>query len=288
MQSMTAFATEALETDLGRLTCEIKSVNQRFLDITIKCPDFLRSAEHAIRKSIENTLSRGKVLVFLNFYPGESTSLTELKVNHALLDQLRHCVTDINKTLGTADVLQLPHFMKWPDVIIQAPADTSQLQSATLQLMEQALSSLVDSRQREGAAMQQVLADKLETLTTITASIREEVPTINQYLYDKLQQRLADLDIDAQPERFEQELALQLQKIDIAEELDRLDAHIAEFIRVLSLDEPVGRRMDFLMQELNREANTIASKSAAVSTSKAGVELKVVIEQMREQIQNIE
>jgi uncharacterized protein (TIGR00255 family) len=288
MQSMTAFAAEALETDLGRLTCEIKSVNQRFLDITIKCPDFLRSAEHAIRKSIENTLSRGKVLVFLNFYPGESTSLTELKVNHALLDQLRHCVTDINKTLGTADVLQLPHFMKWPDVIIQAPADTSQLQSATLQLMEQALSSLVDSRQREGTAMQQVLADKLETLTTITASIREEVPTINQYLYDKLQQRLADLDIDAQPERFEQELALQLQKIDIAEELDRLDAHVAEFKRVLTLDEPVGRRMDFLMQELNREANTIASKSAAISTSKAGVELKVVIEQMREQIQNIE
>lgn len=288
MQSMTAFAAETIETDLGKLTCEIKSVNQRFLDITIKCPDFLRSAEHAIRKSIENTLSRGKVLVLLNFYPGESTSLTELKVNHALLDQLRHCVTEINKTLGTADVLQLPHFMKWPDVIIQAPTDTSQLQSATLQLMEQALSSLVDSRQREGAAMQQVLADKLETLSTITASIREDVPTINQYLYDKLQQRLADLDIDAQPERFEQELALQLQKIDIAEELDRLDAHVAEFKRVLTLDEPVGRRMDFLMQELNREANTIASKSAAVSTSKAGVELKVVIEQMREQIQNIE
>lgn len=288
MQSMTAFAADAVETDLGRLTCEIKSVNQRFLDITIKCPDFLRSAEHAIRKSIENTLSRGKVLVFLNFYPGESTSLTELKVNHALLDQLRHCVTDINKTLGTADVLQLPHFMKWPDVIIQEPADTSQLQSATMQLMQQALESLVDSRQREGAAMQQVLADKLESLATITASIREEVPTINQYLYDKLQQRLADIDIDVQPERFEQELALQLQKIDIAEELDRLDAHVIEFKRVLTLDEPVGRRMDFLMQELNREANTIASKSAAVSTSKAGVELKVVIEQMREQIQNIE
>lgn len=285
---MTAFAAEAEETDLGRLTCEIKSVNQRFLDITIKCPDFLRSAEHAIRKSIESTLTRGKVLVFLNFYPGESTSLTELKVNHALLDQLQHCVKDINKTLGTADVLQLPHFMKWPDVIIQAPADTSQLQSATLHLMQKALASLVDSRQREGAAMQQVLANKLTSLTTITTSIRKEIPAINQHLYDKLQQRLADLDIDAQPERFEQELALQLQKIDIAEELDRLDAHIVEFERVLTLDEPVGRRMDFLMQELNREANTIASKSAAVSTSKAGVEMKVVIEQMREQIQNIE
>ncbi len=288
MQSMTAFAADAVETDLGRLTCEIKSVNQRFLDITIKCPDFLRSAEHGIRKSIEKTLTRGKVLVFLNFYPGESTTLTELKVNHALLNQLQHCVTDINKTLGTADVLQLPHFMQWPDVIIQEPADTSQLQSATLELMQQALTKLVDARQREGAAMQQVLCDKLETLTTITTSIREEVPAINQYLHDRLQQRLADLDIETQPERFEQELALQLQKIDITEELDRLDAHIAEFKRVLDLDEPVGRRMDFLMQELNREANTIASKSAAVSTSKSGVELKVVIEQMREQIQNIE
>jgi uncharacterized protein (TIGR00255 family) len=288
MQSMTAFAAEAIETDLGRLTCEIKSVNQRFLDITIKCPDFLRAAEHQLRKTIEKNLARGKVLVFLNFYPGESVSLNQLKVNHALIEQLQHCVTDINKTLGTADVMQLPHFMRWPDVIIQEPADTSQLQSATLTLMQQTLASLIDSRQREGAAMQQVLADKLTTLTAITQSIRQDVPAINQYLYDKLQQRLADLDIDTQPERFEQELALQLQKIDIAEELDRLDAHIQEFERVLALDEPVGRRMDFLMQELNREANTIASKSAASSTSKAGVELKVVIEQMREQIQNIE
>lgn len=288
MQSMTAFAAESVETDLGKLTCEIKSVNQRFLDITIKCPDFLRAAEHTIRKAIEKILTRGKVLVFLNFYPGESTSLTELKVNHALLNQLQHCVTDINKTLGTADVLQLPHFIKWPDVIIQEPADTSQLHATTLTLMQQTLTALVDSRQREGAAMHQVLADKLETLTTITTSIREHIPGINQHLHDKLQQRLADLDLNVQPERFEQELALQLQKIDIAEELDRLDAHVTEFNRVLNLDEPVGRRMDFLMQELNREANTIASKSAAVSTSKAGVELKVVIEQMREQIQNIE
>ena len=288
MQSMTAFAAEAIETDLGRLTCEIKTVNQRFLDITIKCPDFLRAAEHQLRKTIEKKLARGKVLVFLNFYPGESVSLNQLKVNHALLDQLQHCVTDINKTLGTADVLQLPHFMRWPDVIIQEPTDTSQLHSATLTLMQQTLASLIDSRQREGAAMQQVLVDKLSTLTAITHSIREDIPAINQYLYDKLHQRLADLDIDTQPERFEQELTLQLQKIDIAEELDRLDAHIVEFERVLELDEPVGRRMDFLMQELNREANTIASKSAAASTSKAGVELKVVIEQMREQIQNIE
>lgn len=285
---MTAFAAETIETDLGKLTCEIKSVNQRFLDITIKCPDFLRSAEHAIRKIIEKTLTRGKVLVFLNFYPGESVSLTELKVNHALLSQLQHCVSDINKTLGTADVLQLPHFMQWPDVIIQEPTDTSQLQSATLELMKQTLNSLVASRQREGAAMQQVFADKLASLTTITDAIKEDIPAINQYLYDKLHQRLSDLDIEAQPERFEQELAFQLQKIDIAEELDRLDAHISEFKRVLNLDEPVGRRMDFLMQELNREANTIASKSASASTSKAGIELKVVIEQMREQIQNIE
>ncbi len=288
MQSMTAFAAQSFDTDLGRLTCEIKSVNQRFLDITIKCPDFLRSAEHALRKTIEKNLARGKVLVFLNFYPGESMALNRLKVNHALLDQLQHCVTDINKTLGTADVLQLPHFMQWPDVIIEEPADTSQLQSATHALMEQTLAELVASRQREGRAMHTVLTDKLAQLTSITADIRKQVPAINQCLYDKMQQRLADLDIQAQPERFEQELAFQLQKIDIAEELDRLDAHITEFQRVLELNEPVGRRMDFLMQELNREANTIASKSASVTTSKAGIELKVVIEQMREQIQNIE
>lgn len=288
MQSMTAFAAQAVETDLGRLTCEIKSVNQRFLDITIKCPDFLRAAEHNLRKSIEKTLARGKVLVFINFYPSDQVALTELKVNHALLAQLQSCVTDINQTLGTADSLQLPHFMRWPDVIIQEPADTSQLQTAAVSLIEQTIADLVDSRQREGAAMQAVLADKLAQLADITHNIRSYVPDINQQLADKMRIRLADLDIDAQPERFEQELALHLQKIDITEELDRLDAHVAEFERILTLQEPTGRRMDFLMQELNREANTIGSKSAAMTTSNASVDLKVVIEQMREQIQNIE
>lgn len=136
--------------------------------------------------------------------------------------------------------------------------------------------------------MRSVLADKLTQLVEITQSIRTFVPEINQQLADKMKTRLAELDIEAQPERFEQELALQLQKVDIVEELDRLDAHVAEFERILTLDEPSGRRMDFLMQELNREANTIGSKSAAMTTSNASIDLKVVIEQMREQIQNIE
>ncbi|KAA3650970.1 MAG: YicC family protein [Proteobacteria bacterium] len=288
MQSMTAFAAETVETELGRLSCEIKSVNQRFLDITIKCPDFLRTAEHELRKTIETNLARGKVLVFINFYPNDQVALTEMKVNHALLSQLQSCVADINDTLGTTESLQLPHFMRWPDVIIQEPADTSQLQTAALALINQTITALLASRKREGAAMQAVLADKLKQLKKITADIRTFVPAINQQLVDKMKARLADLDIEAQPERFEQELAIQLQKVDIAEELDRLDAHVAEFERMLTLSEPSGRRMDFLMQELNREANTIGSKSAAMTTSNASIDLKVVIEQMREQIQNIE
>lgn len=288
MQSMTAFAAESVETELGRLTCEIKSVNQRFLDITIRCPDFLRAAEHGLRKAIEKTLARGKVLVFINFYPSDQVTLTELKVNHALLAQLQTCVSDINKTLGTTESLHLQNYMRWPDVIIQEPADTSKLQSAAAALIDQTIASLIDSRKREGAAMRSVLADKLTQLVEITQSIRTFVPEINQQLADKMKTRLAELDIEAQPERFEQELALQLQKVDIVEELDRLDAHVAEFERILTLDEPSGRRMDFLMQELNREANTIGSKSAAMTTSNASIDLKVVIEQMREQIQNIE
>lgn len=288
MQSMTAFASHEVENSLGKLTCEIRSVNQRFLDLTIKCPDFLRAAETQFRKSFNQNLSRGKVSVFIKFFPNESVSLTQLSVNKALLNQLLKSAETISQDCGLNNNMGTAQFMNWPDVIVQQPADTSELNAAAIQLVDESIQLLIESRTREGDAMHAVLKEKANSIKQLNAEIRTFVPTINQSLSQKLRDKLADLKVDVNPERFEQELAIQLQKIDITEELDRLDAHVIELNRVLSLKEPVGRRLDFLIQELNRESNTIGSKSASITTSNASIDLKVAIEQMREQIQNIE
>ena len=288
MQSMTAFASHEVENNLGKLTCEIRSVNQRFLDLTIKCPDFLRAAETQFRKSFNKHLSRGKVTVFIKFFPNESVSLTKLSVNNALLKQLIESASSISSEYSLDNNMSTSHYMNWPDIIVQQPTDTSELNAAAIQMVDQSIQLLIQSRSREGAAMHAVLKDKSHNIEQLTAEIRNLVPAINQSLSQKLKDKLADLNVEVNPERFEQELAIQLQKIDITEELDRLDAHVIELNRVLSLKEPVGRRLDFLIQELNRESNTIGSKSASITTSNASIDLKVTIEQMREQIQNIE
>ncbi len=288
MQSMTAFASHEVENNLGKLTCEIRSVNQRFLDLTIKCPDFLRAAETQFRKSFNQHLSRGKVTVFIKFFPNESVSLTQLSVNKALLKQLIDSASTISDDYSLENNMSTSQYMNWPDIIVQQPTDTSELNDAAIKMVDESIQFLIQARSREGAAMHAVLKDKSQTIAQLTTEIRNFAPTINQSLSQKLKDKLADLKVDVNPERFEQELAMQLQKIDITEELDRLDAHVVELNRVLSLKEPVGRRLDFLIQELNRESNTIGSKSASITTSNASIDLKVTIEQMREQIQNIE
>ncbi len=288
MQSMTAFASHEVENKLGRLTCEIRSVNQRFLDLSIKCPDFLRSAETQIRKSFNQKLSRGKVSVFIRFFPQDDISLTNLSVNKALLNQLIDCASEMHRTYQLKDNMGISQYMNWADVIVQQPTDTSALRTMAVELVNDSIDQLIESREREGAAMKTILEDKAKLIDQQIQAIRQHVPEINQSLAQKMQNKLDELQIDVNPERFEQELALQLQKIDIAEELDRLDAHVTELKRVLNLNEPVGRRLDFLAQEFNRESNTIGSKSASITTSNASIELKVAIEQMREQIQNIE
>ena len=285
---MTAFASHEVDTPAGKLTCEIRSVNQRFLDLTIKCPDFLRAAENQFRKTFNQQLTRGKVSAFIKFFPDENTSLTQLSVNQALLTQLVAQADKIANNYQLTNDLSTSHYMTWPDVIVQQPADTSSLHQSAIDLVTDSVQKLLESRAREGAEMKAVLQQKTDLIISLTDTIRTHVPAINKHLSDKLKNKLAELDVEVNPERFEQELAMQLQKIDITEELDRLDAHTKEFNRVLQLDEPVGRRLDFLVQELTREANTIGSKSASINTSNASIDLKVAIEQMREQIQNIE
>jgi uncharacterized protein (TIGR00255 family) len=288
MQSMTAFASHEVDNKLGKLTCEIRSVNQRFLELTIKCPDFLRASENTFRKLFNQHMSRGKVSVFIRFYPNDSISLTDLNVNQALVQQLLSCASQIEEKFKMNNNLGVSQLMNWPDVVVQKPSDTSELNLASIQLVETSIAQMIESRKREGSEMQNVLQSKVELIDSLTQEIRSYVPEINKQLADKLRTKLADFNVEVNPERFEQELAIQLQKIDITEELDRLDAHVKEFGRVLHLDEPIGRRLDFLVQELNRESNTIGSKSASIKTSNASIDLKVAIEQMREQIQNIE
>lgn len=288
MQSMTAFASHEAENNLGKLTCEIRSVNQRFLELSIKCPDFLRASENALRKLFSQSISRGKVSVFIRFYPNDDTNLTELTVNHALVKQLNTCAASIEEQHQLNNNVSVSEMLNWPDVVVQKPSDTSSLSQASIELVKTCIEKFIDSRKREGTEMKNILQEKVHTIQQLTDDIRTFVPQINNHLKSKLQDKLAELQVEVNQERFEQELAFYLQKVDITEELDRLDAHVKEFNRVLQLDEPVGRRLDFVVQELNRESNTIGSKSASIKTSNASIDLKVAIEQIREQIQNIE
>lgn len=267
----------------------MKSVNQRFLDLSLKMPDFLRNQEVAIQELIKRKLSRGKISLYIRFFPNKNAQLSELTVNQPLIEQLSACADKIHGQLGLKENnLSVSHLLNWPDVIVQSPIDMSDLQTNALKLIAQLTDELILSRKREGQAMQQVLQEKIDFIKQQTAELEQLMPDINRNLESKMRQKLNDLNLTVNPERFEQELTFYLQKIDVSEELDRLNAHVKEFNRVLQIDQPIGRRLDFLIQEMNRESNTIGSKSASIVSSTAGIELKVAIEQMREQIQNIE
>ena len=289
LKSMTAFANGDVQTPYGRFTCEMRSVNQRFLDLTIRQPDFLRKTEGNIRSILNKLLNRGKVEIFIKYYPNPDADINELSINNPLLKQLLNCsdqinkkVTNIKTNFNTMDIL------KWPQLVIQSPKDTSELEQTALDLIEIVTKKLIAARVREGESLKLVLLDKLAIITETKILIEKHIPDIQQNLKNKLKQRLAEIDVEHNEERFEQELALLLTKADIIEETDRLNTHINEIHRVIELDEPVGRRLDFLIQELHREANTIGSKSATILTSQSSINLKVAIEQMREQVQNIE
>ncbi|MCF6288371.1 MAG: YicC family protein [Proteobacteria bacterium] len=289
LKSMTAFANGDIQTQFGRFTCEMRSVNQRFLDITIRQPDFLRKSEGDIRKLLNLYINRGKVEVFIKYYPNPDADINKLSINIPMLQQLLHCNDEINKKVinlntdfNTMDIL------KWPELVIQTPRDTSELEQTTLGLIKQVAQKLLQARIREGESLKAVILEKLATIIAIKTTVEQYIPEIQKGLKERLLAKLAEIDVEYSEERFEQELAIQLQKADIIEETDRLNTHISEIQRVLELDEPVGRRLDFLIQELHREANTIGSKSATILTSQSSINLKVAIEQMREQIQNIE
>jgi len=285
IRSMTAFASGELVTQWGTLGCELRSVNHRFLEIGVRLHDDLRALEPALRERIATRIGRGKLDLTLRLRSPEGEG--GLQVNAARLRELGELAIDLTARFPGlhTDFTQL---LQFPGVM-QAPAtDAAALQAEAMTLLDTVLDEFVASREREGGKLAAVISERVDGIARIAADVRGLMPVIRTGQRTKLEARLADLAQPADPGRLEQELVIWLQKLDVDEELDRLDAHVSEARRVLKLSEAVGRRLDFLLQEFNREANTLGSKSVDARSSAAAVELKVLIDQVREQIQNIE
>ncbi len=288
IRSMTAFAHKQLQTEEGTLTWEIRSVNHRYLEPAIRLPDCLRTLETSVREVLKKQLSRGKIDCNLRFQRNESSNST-IEINQALAEQLITATQQINALLKTnANPVQAMELLNWPGIVQSVELDAKPLQTTSIKLFEATLSELLKSREREGEKLQTLIRQRCDAMESWTTQIKTCLPKVLETIRQTLSHRLAELKSEIDPSRLEQELVLLAQKLDVDEELDRLAAHIIEVRRVLTLDEPVGRRFDFLMQELNRETNTIASKSASAEITRISIEMKVLIEQMREQVQNIE
>lgn len=285
IRSMTAYAGGERVTPWGTLGCELRSVNHRFLEVGVRLPEDLRALEPQLRERVSARISRGKLDLVMRLRAPEAA--TSLAVDEALVEQLGELAQRLQPRfpllqVGFTDLLQ------YPGVLRAEAADAAALQAEALALLEQTLDGFVQAREREGQKLAEAISERVDGVERIARDVHVLIPAIRDGQRAKLAARLADLPHPVDPGRAEQELVLWLQKLDVDEELDRLGSHITEIRRVLKQREPVGRRLDFLLQEFNREANTLGSKSVDSRTSNAAVELKVLIDQIREQVQNIE
>ena len=287
LHSMTGFARESVETDIGTLTWEIRAVNHRYLDVQFKLPEDLRPREQAFRQQASRSLGRGKVECALYFRRGVHHE-SELQVDTDLVELIGHRISQLTSKLPNVAAVNPIEILRWPGVIVQGDVDTEPLFERSGELFDTTLESINRMRASEGARIAEMLESRCTDIQAIAESVRKRMPEVLDATRARQKDRIDKLDVEADPERLELELALIAQKIDIDEELDRLDSHLVEIREALTSKKPVGRRLDFLMQELNREANTLGSKAADAATTKAAVDLKVLIEQMREQIQNVE
>lgn len=287
LHSMTGFARHTSESPLGVLTCELRAVNHRYLDVQFRLPDELRPGEPDLRQVVGNAIRRGKVDCSLHFRRAAG-STRPLRVNRALVEQIAagsREVVELMPEAGKPDPLDV---LRWPGVIEEAEIAMEPLFEEARLAVDTALGALLEMRASEGRRIAELIDLRCGELLAIAGSVRQRMPAVLESVRVRQQERLARLDVQADPTRLETELALIAQKLDVEEELDRLEGHVSEIRSALASDEPVGRRLDFLMQELNREANTLGSKSADAETTRAAVDLKVLIEQMREQVQNVE
>ena len=288
IRSMTGFARVERQYDFGRLSWEMRSVNHRYLDIGLRLPEEFRPLEADIRQCLGQYLSRGKIEANLRFSEAAGAKGSGLELNLALARELLDVHGEMSRLAQSEQQPDIGQMLKWPGMIEEKRPDPTPLQAAAMELLVEAAQELQTGRGREGEQMANAIRERLTGVAALTANIRSWLPEIRTALKQRMQDRIADLPMPLDPGRIEQEVAILSQKIDVDEELDRLDAHVEEVYRVLDLTEPVGRRLDFLMQEFNRESNTLSSKSIDQRTTQAAVDLKVLIEQMREQVQNVE
>lgn len=284
--SMTAFAHQRSEHPWGSATWELRSVNHRYLELAFKLPENWRQLEPELRDRLRKGLQRGKVECALKIqFQSQNQSL---QLNQELAQQLLETAHKLRADIAHAAPIDVLDVLRWPGVILSGDIDGDAITKDLLASFATTLDEHIANREREGQALAELIEQRLQSIANIVADLRSRMPDIVSAQRDKLRARLAELKAELDEDRLEQEMALLAQKADVDEELDRLDTHVTEVRRVLSKGGAVGRRLDFLMQELNREANTLSSKAVVSESTQAAVELKVLIEQMREQIQNIE
>ncbi|MFT5389931.1 MAG: hypothetical protein ACI8PT_000111 [Gammaproteobacteria bacterium] len=295
--SMTAYARSEFSQSWGTGSWELRSVNHRYLDASFRLSDDWRALEAPIRERLSKRVTRGKVECALRLRT-DSAATSELKIDLGLAEKLLHAASALAalpkdprntiKANTTLTPLALGEVLRWPGVIETQAPDTEALSERLLDLFETTLDDFIAARKREGEKLKALILERCTAVEAIVADVKPRIPALIQAQRDKMRTRLEELGADSDSGRIEQEMVIYAQKIDVSEEMDRLQAHVSEVRHVLDQTAPVGRRLDFLMQELNREANTLGSKSVDTLTTNGSVDLKVLIEQMREQIQNLE
>ena len=287
IRSMTGYARAEAQGPWGRLAWELRSVNHRYLDLGLRIPDELRAIETEARQRLGAKLSRGKVEAGLR-YSREQAQAAPVALDEAHLKQLQQALAQVGRVLGTTAAPDPVRVLAWPGVVKSESADVTPVAAAALELLDLALRDFTDTREREGARLSAHLLERCNQVETLTAAVGARLPQVRVQWVEKLRARCRELGAEVDPARLEQEVVLAAQRLDVDEELSRLSAHLTEVRQTLHREDAVGRRLDFLMQELNREANTLSSKSQDAEITRHAVEIKVAIEQLREQVQNVE
>lgn len=284
---MTAFSRVEDKADWGHAQIEVRSVNQRFLEVNFRLPETFRYLETTFRQKLRQRISRGKIECQLKFELSDAIA-PEIKVNQTLAKNLSQNISQLQSLTDLQGSVDWVRFLQWPDMVIVEAANLEVVEQALVKLFDEAIDHLIESREREGASLKAHIEKRLEGINLQIEKVRAQMPQILTWQKERLLTKFEEAQLKPDSDRVEQELVLMAQKLDVAEEMDRLQTHVEEFYRILKKGGAAGRRMDFLLQEFNREANTLGSKSVNQKTTNASVELKVYIEQIREQIQNIE
>lgn len=284
--SMTAFAHLEIKKEWGNAVWEIRSVNQRFLETYFRLPEAFRHLEMGLRERLRNSLTRGKVECSLRVELAQASN-NKIALNNDYAEQVIASLKTLQGIAGDGEI-NLVDVLRYPGVVDAQSQDLDQIAQDLLEGFEQILTDFIAMRGREGESLKAIIQQRLDSIAEIAQSVQQQMPEVLQWQKDRLQQRFEELNLQLDPQRLEQEMVLTAQRVDVAEELDRLQLHVKETSSILKKGGAVGRKLDFMMQELNRESNTLASKSINADITNSAVELKVLIEQMREQIQNLE